>query len=171
MTVRTTLVLAWLTLACVAAAPAVAADAQREIHGVADAYAGQGVALAWAILRGANEAATVVVVRIIADPDLYPVVAATGSNPFSQQAEPLLRPTPSASGLDLRVARAHFADFPRTELRFYESADAAQSDTSRLVVYYLGVPDTTPEFATEATLEAYLADRIARIRGAGSKAP
>jgi hypothetical protein len=138
---------------------------------MADAYAGQGIALAWAILRGANEAATVVVVRIVADPDLYPVVAATGSDPFSQRAEPLLRATPSAGGLDLRVARAHFADFPRTELRFYASAAAAQSDTSRLVVYYLGVPDTTPEFATEANLEAYLAARIARVRGAGGKAP
>ena len=125
MTVRTTLVLACLTLTCAAAAPAAAADPQREVHGMADAYAGQGVALAWAILRGANEAATVVVVRIVADPNLYPVVAATGSDPFSQRAEPLLRATPSAGGLDLRVARAHFADFPRTELRFYASAAAA----------------------------------------------
>ena len=171
MTVRTTLVLAWLTLACVAAAPATAADPQREIHGMADAYAGQGLALAWAILRGADEAATVVVVRIVADPDRYPIVAATGSNPFSQRAKPALRATPTAGRVDLRVARAHFADFPRTELRFYESVAAAQSDTPRLVVYYLGVPDTTPEFATEANLEAYLVDRIARVRGAGSKAP
>ncbi len=171
MTVRTTLVLAWLTLACVAVTPALAADPQREIHGMADAYAGEGVALAWAILRGADEAATVVVVRIVADPDRYPIVAATGSNPFSQRAKPALRATPTAGRVDLRVARAHFADFPRTELRFYESVAAAQSDTPRLVVYYLGVPDTTPEFATEANLEAYLVDRIARVRGAGSKAP
>jgi hypothetical protein len=171
MSVRTALVLACLTLACFAAVPATAADPQREIHGMADAYAGQGVTLAWAILRGANEAATVVVVRIVADPALYPIIAATGSNPFSQQGAALLRATPSAGGVDLRVARTHFADFPRTELRFYASPAAAQSDTPQLVVYYLGVPDTTPEFATEANLEAYLADRIARVRGAGSKAP
>ena len=47
----------------------------------------------------------------------------------------------------------------------------AQADTPRLVVYFLGVPDTTPEFATEANLSAYLADRIARIRAPGAKAP
>ena len=171
MTVRTTLALACLMLACVAAATAAAADPQREIHGMADAYAGKGVALAWAILRGADEAATVVVVRIVADPGCYPIVAAIGSNPFSQRTKQALRPTPTVGGVDLRVARAHFADFPRTELRFYESVDTAQSETPRLVVYYLGVPDTTPEFATEANLEAYLVDRIARVRGAGSKAP
>jgi hypothetical protein len=171
MTVRTTLVLACLMLACVVAATAAAADPQREIHGMADAYAGEGVALAWAILRGADEAATVVVVRIVADPGRYPIVAAMGSNPFSQRTKQAFRPTPTADGVDLRVARAHFADFPRTELRFYESVDTAQSETPRLVVYYLGVPDTTPEFATEANLEAYLVDRIARVRGTGSKAP
>ncbi|MDQ2962999.1 MAG: hypothetical protein M3R31_07565, partial [Pseudomonadota bacterium] len=126
---------------------------------------------AWAILRGANEVATVVVVHIVADPDRYPLIAATGSNPFSQRAAPVLRATPSAGRVDLRVPRAHFSDFPRTELRFYGSEAAAQSDTPKLIVYYLGVPDTTPEFATEASLEAYLAERIARVRGAGSKAP
>ena len=171
MTIRTTLVLACLTLACAATAPAAAADPQREIHGMADAYAGQGVALAWAILRGANEATTVVVVRIVADPDLYPIVGATGSNPFSQRTQPLLPATPNAGSVELRAARAQFADFPRTELRFYATAAAAQADTPRLVVYFLGVPDTTPEFATEANLAAYLADRIARIRAPGAKAP
>jgi hypothetical protein len=171
MTVRAPLMLACLALACVAAAPAPAADPQPEIHGMADAYAGQGVALAWAVLRGTNEAATVVIVRIVADPDRYPLVAAIGGNPFSRRTAPVLRATPSAGGVDLRVARAHFADFPRTELRFYASVAAAQSEMPRVVVYYLGVPDTTPEFATEANLEAYLVDRISRIRGAGSKTP
>ncbi|HEY2967593.1 MAG TPA: hypothetical protein VGK75_04420 [Casimicrobiaceae bacterium] len=171
MSVRAPLLLACLTLATVAAAPALAADPQREIHGMADAYAGQGVALAWGVLRGADEAGTLVVVRIVADPDLYPIVAANGSNPFSRRAQSLLPATPNPGSIDVRTARAHFADFPRTELRFYESVAAAQSETPRLVVYFLGVPDTTPEFATEANLAAYLADRIARVRAPGAKAP
>ena len=36
-----------------------------EVHGSADAYAAPGVALAWGVLRGADERATVVVVRIV----------------------------------------------------------------------------------------------------------
>ena len=41
-----------------------------------------------------------------------------------------------------------------------------------MVVFYLGVPDTTPEFADAAKLDAYLADRIGRVRERmGSKAP
>jgi len=170
LTLRAAL-LVCLALVCVAAAPAVAAHPQREIHGMADAYAGQGVALAWAVLRGADEATTVVVVRIVADPELYPIVAATGTNPFSQRTRSLLPGTPNAGSIELRAARAHFADFPRTELRFYATASAAQAGMPRLVVYFLGVPDTTPEFAAEANLAAYLADRVARIRTPGVKAP
>ena len=138
---------------------------------MADAYAGDGAAVAWAVLRGADEVGTVVVVRIVADPDLYPIVGATGSNPFSQRTQSLLPATPNAGSVELRAARAQFADFPRTELRFYATAAAAQAETPRLIVYFLGVPDTTPEFATEANLAAYLTDRIARIRAPGAKAP
>ena len=59
--------------------------------------------------------------------------------------------------------RPQYADFPRTELRFYSSGAGAEP---ALVVFYLGVPDTTPEFATEANLNTYLVDRIARARAA-----
>lgn len=165
-----------LRLACCAfivlvAAAAGAAEPPRQVHGSADAYAAPGVVLAWGVLRGADEAATVVVIRIVTDPQAYPVVAATGSNPFSQRRQ-VLRPARESGGsVDVRVPRTQFADFPRTELYFYASASPPQSGTPQLVVYYLGVPDTTPEFASEANLAGYLADRIARLRAAGNKAP
>ena len=149
-------------LACAVVSSSAMAD-EGQVHGVADAYAGPGMALAWGILRGADEASTQVVVRIIADPQVYPAVAAVGKNPFSGEQRALLPSTPTAGAVDVRVPRAQYADFPRTELRFYGSS--ATGDPA-LVVFYLGVPDTTPEFATEANLNAYLADRIARARAA-----
>jgi hypothetical protein len=154
-------------LACAVVSSSSIADTPREVHGIADAYAGPGMALAWGILRGADEASTQVVVRIITDPKVYPAVAAVGKNPFSGEQRALLPSTPTAGAVDVRVPRAQYADFPRTELRFYGSS--ATGDPT-LVVFYLGVPDTTPEFATEANLNAYLADRIARARAAGSSA-
>ena len=171
MSVRLALLLAWLALACAIPLPAESADPPQEIHGMADAYADQGIALAWAVLRGADEATTMVVLRIATDPLRYPFVAATGRNPFSQRAEALLRPTPTAGSIDLRVSRAHFADFPRTELRFYGSTPATADEMPRLTIYFLGVPDTTPEFASEANLIAYLADRIARLRASAKRGP
>ena len=102
----------------------------------------------------------------------YRSIAATGSDPFTQRTKVLLSATPVAGTLDVRVPRAHFAEFPRTDVRFYTSPPAAPSELPKLVVYYLGVPDTTPEFASEAALDAYLADRLARARNnPGNKPP
>jgi len=164
-----------LASACVAsgiAMPASAADPPRTMHGSADAFAAAGVVLAWGVLRGADDASTAVVVRIAADPAQFGSVAAAGIDPFTQQTKPLLGPTPTTRNVDLRVPRAHFADFPRTELRLYGAAIPAPSDMPGLVVFFLGVPDTTPEFASEAALESYLAQRIARARAnPGSRPP
>jgi len=138
---------------------------------MADTFATVGVAIAWGVARGASETTTVVAIRVVTDTALYPWISVTGSDPFTQRQHPLLQPMSSAGVIDVRSPRVHFADFPRTELRFYGSAPEAQSGVPKLVVFYLGVPDTTPEFATEDKLEAYLTDRIARLRGSGSKTP
>jgi hypothetical protein len=145
-----------------------AAAAPAEVHGAADVYAAPGVALAWGVLRGGNDASTQVVVRIVTDPKIYPTVAAVGTNPFSNRQQTLLPPTQTAGGIDVRGPRARYADFPRTELRFYGSVAALQVGTPVLTVFYLGVPDTTPEFTAEADLDADLDNRIARARAAAN---
>jgi hypothetical protein len=150
--------------ACLAAAP-------KEVHGSGEAYAAPGVVLVWGIVPGADEASTRVVLRIVADPKTYPAVAAVARNPFSNAERALLPNTATAGPVELRVPRSQYADFPRTEVRLYESAASAQADAPSLVVFYLGVPDTTPEFTTEAALQSYFADRIARARAASGKTP
>jgi hypothetical protein len=146
--------------------PAFAQDT-KEVHGSGDTYGAQGVALAWGVLRGADEASTQVVLRVDANPRVYGTIAVVGKNPFGGQERVLQPPTTINASIDVRVPRAQYADFPRTELRLY-SATAATAPS--LVVYYLGVPDTTPEFTDAAKLDTYLADRIARAR-AGPRTP
>jgi hypothetical protein len=148
-----------------------AADATREMHGGGDGFAAPGVALAWGVLRGATEAATDVVIRVETDPQRYPWLAAAGIDPFTKAEQPRLRPTASPGVLDVRIPRASFGDYPRTELRFFGSAAAAQNATPALTVFYHGVPDTTPEFTDTARLDAHLAARIAQARAARAKAP
>ena len=120
--------------------------------------------LAWGIVRGANEADTLVDVRIIVDPVVYSSLIGVGSDPFTQHQKLLLSAPPKAGRFDLRVPRAQFAEFPRTELRFFSSTPSNATDSPKLVVFYLGVPDTTPEFASDAALDAYLGERFARMR-------
>lgn len=129
------------------------------MHGASDAFAGEGVAIVWGVLRGANEENTIVVLRLAADARRYGRVEVAGVDPFSRDTR--IRVAASAMGatMDVRLPRAGFADLPRTELRF--------AGAESLVVYYLGIPDTAPEFATAAALEAHLAARMARLRQEG----
>ena len=59
-----------VALGCALTLLAVAAEAGREVHGSSDAYAEAGIALAWGVRRGADEATTKVTLRIVADPAL-----------------------------------------------------------------------------------------------------
>ena len=168
---------ALLSLVCCFAAAgaanrAVAAEVPRAVHGSADIFAAPGVAIAWGILRGADETSTLVVVRVAVDRAAFGSLGVAGIDPFTQREQSVLPPTSTTGGIDVRVPRAQFADFPRTEFRLFASTLPAPGDPAKLVVFYLGIPDTTPEFTVEAALETYLAARIARARdGEGKKKP
>ena len=152
-----------LLLGLLLAICAAGAHAQREAHGSSDAYAERGVALAWAVLRGADDAGASVVIRIATDEALYPSVALAGVNPFTK-AEQLLQPARPVSGrVDVQIPRSRFVDYPRAEIRLYGKAAPGPPSAPLLTIFYLGVPDTTPEFADRAKLDAYLSDRIARL--------
>lgn len=149
-----------------------AAARAPEVHGMADAFAAPGVALAWGVLRGADEATTTVVIRVVTEASAFSAAALAGIDPFTQRSAVLLPLSPTAGGISARVPRVHFAEFPRTEIRLHGATPAGPSTVPTLVVFFLGVPDTTPEFASAAALEAYLADRIVRVRtNAGGKPP
>ncbi len=123
-----------------------------ERHGASDAFAGEGVSIAWAVMRGADEQRTQVRLRVLADPARYARFAVYGVDPFSKDQAQLV--APRAAPATVAIPRTRFADLPRTEVRFL-SADGKLA----LVVYYLSVPDTTPEFDSEAKLERYLETR------------
>ena len=150
--------------------PSMTAAAPAELHGHSDSFAVNGVAIAWGVLRGTTEENTVIVLRVAADPAAYSRLSADGVDPFTQRRLAVAAERPLAGPVDVRMPRAHFADFPRTELLFYAAGTASSASAApALVVFYLGVPDTTPEFTSEANLDASLAERIARLRATRSK--
>ena len=157
-----------LSFALTSQIAAIAADAPGEIHGHSDVFAGNGVAIAWGILRGASEDTTMIVLRVAADPAVYARLAADGVDPFTQGRKSIVPERPLAAQIDVRIPRSQFGDFPRTELRFF-AASSLTGSAPRLVVYYLGVPDTTPELTTAANLEAHLTARMAGLIATRSK--
>ena len=144
------------------AAPGLARAA--EVHGASEAFATPGVALAWGVLRGGDEASTRVVLRMDVDP-AYADVAVVGIDPFTRASHALVQGGRGA--IVVTAPREHFAQFPRTEVRLAR-APGAQPD---LVIYYVGLPDTTPEFADAAKLDAYIDERLQRLRSSSPRSP
>ena len=85
-------------------------------------------------------------------------------DPFTRERQPLLAGRPAAGDVEVRTPRARYADLPRSEVRLFRSAEALRAGAPALVVFYLSIPDTTPEFATAAALAAHLDGRIAGAR-------
>ena len=133
-----------------------------ELHGERDVFAAPGIIVAWAILRGATEETTQVVVRLAATGDAYRHVAVDGVDPFSRARRTIVPGAPVTGVLDVRSPRAGFADFPRREIRLYRTESDWRRRVVALTIYYLGVPDTTPEFTTESAALTYLAGAFKR---------
>lgn len=137
------------------------AQAVREVHGAADAFAEPGLAVAWGVQRGADESSTRVWLRVLADPARYARIEVTGRDPFGGGTRQWLAATPiTAAATDVVMPRAQIADHPRTEIHL----TALAPNAAAVLVYYVGVPDTTPEQPTLAALQADLAARITRAQ-------
>jgi hypothetical protein len=152
--------------------PVAPAAAQgREVHGEDSTFAGPGVVVAWGILKQPVEDESEVVIRVVVTDPAYSHLGAEAVDPFTRARRGLAPGgragiSPPAT-VELRVRRGAFADHPRLELHLYRAAAAPPA----LIVYYLGVPDTTPEFLAEASLRAYLDDAVARARPPGTRTP
>jgi hypothetical protein len=82
-------------------------------------------------------------------------VRVEGVDPFTQRRFDMVPGIPLGPRADIRSPRSSFADWPRREFHRYATEGDWRTGRSGLTVYYLGVPDTTPEFTSEAALEKY----------------
>lgn len=131
------------------------------VHGADSIFTSPAVKLAWAVRRGASEAETLVVVRVIATDASYRFIRVDGVDPFTKDRKVFVAARPLDRETDLAVPRSLFADHPSSEFHFFPSAEDAAANRATLTVFYLGVPDTTPEFPGQREAEAYL-DRMLR---------
>jgi len=149
----------WLALiAMLLASPAVA---QQVVHGENSIFVSPTVKLGWAVKRGASETETLVIVRVVAMDASYRLIRVDGIDPFTKDHKVFVAARPLEHETDIAIPRAQFADHPSTEFHFFASGEDATANKSKLTVFYLGVPDTTPEFAGQHEAEAYL-DRMLR---------
>jgi hypothetical protein len=146
------------------AGPTLAGGPAQELHGADSVFARHGVAIAWGVLRAEVEAETQVIIRIAPLQQAYAFLSVQAVDPFTQERRHVLDGEPLKDRVDIRSLRTSFTDFPRREFQLYRTADDWRAGTPSLLVYYLGVPDTTPEFNSEAALFAYLAATVAKFQ-------
>ncbi len=151
-------------------------------HGHSDVFSQGGISVVWAVLRGADEQTTQVVWRIHlanhADTRDLSRLSLEGVDPFSQARQTLHTAgvgwvVGRVSETEIRVPRSHFSDFPRTEISFFAESDPKSTTPNlnarpavrpaKIVIYYLGVPDTTPEFNTAEAVKNHLDARVKRL--------
>ena len=127
------------------------------VHGADSVFLAPGIGIAWGVLRAPTEEETVVVTRISNPMARYAYLRVEGVNPFTGRRTAVAEGVPLGARTDVKSPRAGFADFPRREIHLYATEAEWRARKPSLTVYYLGVPDTTPEFTSQAALDAYLA--------------
>lgn len=138
-----------------------AAAAQERVHGESSLFVAPTVKLAWAIRKGANDETSDVIIRVI-NAGGYAGIRVGGVDPFTQDRTTLVMGRALGATTDLVIQRSRFADHPSAEIHFFASAAEMAANRPALTVFYLGVPDTTPEFASARGVEAYLERMLTR---------
>lgn len=145
-------------------APALVAGQPEELPGADAVFAGRGVAILWGVVRGPDEARTQVVLRIERiDRDApWRFASVEALDPFTGERELVrlaLTLEPGAARL-VEMSREGFVAKPSRRVLFFPDARAVQDGRPGLVVSYVSIPDTVPEFASPGEL----AEHFRRVR-------
>ena len=152
-------------LAVVALAGAMSiARAQTVVHGADSIFVRPDLKLAWAIDRGVAENKATVVIRVVNVAGDFRYLRIDGVDPFTKSRAILVEPRSLSAQVDLSISRARFADFPSMELHPFRTEDTLRADRPALTIFYLGVPDTTPEFPTVEGVRAYFERTLSNLR-------
>ncbi len=139
---------------------------QHEYHGADSVFQAEGIAIFWAILKGKDDESSLVYINLIRTDDSgkpfqkYSVLAI---DPFSKEEKWVIEGEKFDEKNLLKLNRASFRDMTERRFFFYKSDKNHEDKKPDMVVYYLSIPDTAPEFFEESQLEDYFKEAITRL--------
>jgi hypothetical protein len=157
------MVLPFVMLFCLTSPPALA---QREYHGADSVFEKDGVAILWGILKGRDEDSSWVYLKMVIAPEekgrlrLFSVEAV---DPFSGEKEWVVRGQRLERENLVKSRRSSFTDKTVRRILFFRSPEALEEGKPDWVVFYRGVPDTTPELLSEPNLEHYFEQALEKL--------
>jgi len=150
-----------------------AADLQEKtvsFHGADSVFRKEGITVIWALLKGKDLSDSTVYITLntteeVRDNLKYYSVRA--SDPFSDRVEWLVVAEELRERNVIKLERKLFEELTAREILFYQDLDqdkdSFQDEEENLSIYYLSLPDTTPEFTLIDQLEKYFDEAEKRL--------
>ena len=141
------------------------AETQEEHHGADSSYQLNNLVILWGILKGPDEDRSWVTIKIIrtgSDPGPWESFRVEAVDPFTQEKEWVTPRQCLGKETAIKSPRSSFRD--KTGRRIFLYSDPSKGEKPSAVIFYQGVPDTTPEFLTEKEMEAYFEQALKRLK-------
>ena len=143
------------------------AQGKREYHGADSIFEKEGIIILWGIFKGSTEETSWVYIKIIqtgGGPASFQLFGVEAVDPFSNQKEWVVKGEACKKENMVKSIRASFREKTARRVLFYEKAEDLLKENPAMIVYYLGVPDTSPEFMTEREIENYFEKAFSRLK-------
>jgi len=143
------------------------AFAQREYHGADSAFEKEGIMILWGILKGKDEESSWVYIKILSPAGgqgRFQVFSVEAVDPFSNEKEWVVREQRLEKENLVRSARSSFTEKTVRRILFFGNMRNVEEGIPDMVIFYRGVPDTTPELLSKKELETYFDQALERLR-------
>jgi len=138
---------------------------QREFHGADSVFEKDGITILWAILKGPTEESSWVYIKIInSGKDPFRIFSGEAIDPFSKEKEWIVKGEELKRENSVKSLRSSFRDKTSRRIVFYRSRQAFEKENPDMIVYYLGVPDTSPEVLSEREMDDYFKKAQERLK-------
>lgn len=140
----------------------------KEYHGADSVFKANGISIFWAILKGSEESDSWVHIKIINPEDnlkRFHTFSLIAFNPFLDSEEWIIKAEKLKKENIVKLNRESFKEMTGRKIFFYQSekVEDYQTEPPDMIVYYLSLPDTAPEFLTLEKLEAYFKEAEKRL--------
>jgi hypothetical protein len=138
---------------------------QEEHHGADSSFQLHDLVILWGILKGPEEDRSWVYIKIIrtgSEPGPWTSYRLEAVDPFSQEREWVTPRENLKKENAIKEIRSSFREKTGRRLYFYPGQGMEEKPAA--IIFYQGVPDTTPEFLTEKEMEDYFGQALMRMK-------
>jgi hypothetical protein len=138
---------------------------QEEHHGADSSFQLRDLVILWGILKGPDEDRSWVYIKIIrtgSEPGPWTSYRLEAVDPFSQEREWVTPRENLRRENAVKEIRSSFREKTGRRLYFYPGQGMEEKPAA--IIFYQGVPDTTPEFLTEKEMEDYFGQALKRMK-------